>query len=554
VVFDAATPSPDPEAPSCAIEYECYEGMLVEVESGTVNGPSQAFGTDPIAEAHVTARAGRAFREPGIVFPGLPSLPVFDGNPEVFELDPDRLGLPNLALTAGSTWSARGVLGFEFGGYELWPTELEVTPRSLPVPVRAREAGEMTVASLNLFRLFDDQPDGNEEVVSSAEYQRRLAKLAAQVREVLGAPDVIAVQEAEKLGVLEALADSLEALEPALLYEPLLVEGNDVGGIDVGFLVRSTVAVDAVTQLGAAEMLSVDGSLLHDRPPLLLEARFVGNGGAFRFAVMAVHNRSLNGIDSPGSGPRVRQKRLEQAQSIATKVQAIQSADPTLPLIVIGDFNAFEFSDGYVDAVGQIRGDVDPSGSLLSGPDLVEPNLANQVEALPAAERYSFVFDGTAQTLDHALTGAAAGAWVRGVAFGRANADAPEALLDDATTPLRASDHDGLVLFLQTDGDGDGIGDDEDICPATEIPEGVPLRRLGRNRWALVDGDGVFDTNAPPHGGGPDDPFTVEETGGCSCEQIIDTLHLGLGHRFFGCSTGVMKLWVHAVKLYRRAH
>ena len=35
-VFDENVPSPDPVAPSCAIEFECYEGMLVQITGGTV--------------------------------------------------------------------------------------------------------------------------------------------------------------------------------------------------------------------------------------------------------------------------------------------------------------------------------------------------------------------------------------------------------------------------------------------------------------------------------------------------------------------------------------
>ena len=118
VSFDTLVPSPDPTTPSCAIEYECYEGMLVELAEGTVSGPNQTFGTDPIAEVHVVAGPNRAFREPGVEFPGLgmPPIPVWDGNPEVFELDPDKLGLPNRIIPAGSSVSATGALGFEFGG------------------------------------------------------------------------------------------------------------------------------------------------------------------------------------------------------------------------------------------------------------------------------------------------------------------------------------------------------------------------------------------------------------------------------------------------------
>ncbi len=454
LLFDAATPTPDPTSPTCALEFECYEGMLIEIQDGTVGGANQRFGTDPIAEIFVVAGADRPFREPGVEFPGLaPPIPVWDGNPEVFELDPDRLGLPNQLIPAGSSFSATGALGFEFNGYELWPTALSVTPATLPVAVRPRNPNEMTVGSLNMFRFYDaiDDP-GDDTVVSAAEYARRRAKFARYILDVLGAPDVLAVQEVEKVGVLTALAADITALNPSVSYSAYLEEGNDVGGIDVGFLVKSTVTVDGITQLGATEVLSVDGSLLHDRPPLLFEGRYTAGGSNFPLAVMVLHTRSLGGIDDPVDGPRVRQKRLEQAQSIAQKVQTVQTtvAHRTRPLVVIGDLNAFQFTDGYVDVVGQIRGQFDPSLNLLSGPDLVTPNLTNQVERLPGAAQYSFVFAGSAQVLDHALTSQSANSRVISLAYGRGNADAAVDLINDDTTPLRSSDHDGLVLYLNT--------------------------------------------------------------------------------------------------------
>jgi hypothetical protein len=117
-------------------------------------------------------------------------------------------------------------------------------------------------------------------------------------------------------------------------------------------------------------------------------------------------------------------------------------------LVVTGDFNDYEFSDGYVDAVGQISGLFDPAENLLSGPDLVNPDLTNQVLSLPEEERYSFIFQGSAQVLDHALTSSVLTPAVTGFAYGRGNADAAVDLINDDTTPLRSSDHDGLVLYL----------------------------------------------------------------------------------------------------------
>ena len=459
VVLDDTTPSPDPAMPSCALEFECYEGMLVTVADGTVTQSNQRFGTDPLAEVRVTAASQRTFREPGIEVPGLAGLPVWDGNPEVFELDPDKLGLPNQAIPAGSSFSATGILGYEFGDYELWPSTLSITEATLPRPVRYRRWFETTVGSLNLFRLFDDIDDApgvnmlgevtdDDPSISTEEYQRRLAKLASYIVDNMNTPDILGVQEVESLKVLEDLAHAVNALRPWARYEAFLVEGNDQGSIDVGFLVRKwRVWFPRIEQLGAQETyitpVSQELDLLHDRPPLVLR----GWAGFMPITVMVVHNRSLGGIDG-SDGPRVRTKRLEQAQSIAQKVQDLQSKYRTRNLVVIGDFNAFQFSDGYVDVVGQIRGDFEPADALVSGADLVDPDLMNQLVSLPEEERYSFIFRGNAQTLDHALTAASLDLRVRGLEYARGNADAAVDLINDGSTSLRSSDHDGLVLYI----------------------------------------------------------------------------------------------------------
>lgn len=108
-----------------------------------------------------------------------------------------------------------------------------------------------------------------------------------------------------------------------------------------------------------------------------------------------------------------------------------------------------------------------------------------------------------------------------------------------AADPATAS----LNILAVVDADNDGVLDDQDVCLGTVIPEGVPTQSLGTNRYALVDGDLIFDTT-PPKGNGPQDVFTTTDTGGCSCEQIIAALGLGEGHTKFGCSLGAMRNWV----------
>jgi len=574
VILDAGTPSPNPMTPSCAIEMECYEGMLVKIDHGTVTGPNQGFRSDPLAEISITAGPERTFREVGIEFPGLVDLPVWDGNPEVFELDPDKLGLPNQLIPAGSTFSAIGAIGFEFGGYELWPTVLTVDAAPLGQAVRERQRAEFTIGSLNMFRIFDafDDPEDmsvpgrtrDDFVVSVEEYAIRRAKLADYIVNVLDAPDILAVQEVEKLGVLEDLAADIAAMPTgAVNYSAHLVEGNDIGTIDVGFLVRDTVAVDMVTQINKEEILEFDMSLLHDRPPLLLEGRVVGDGADYPIAVMVVHNRSLGGIDSSRSGERVRAKRLAQAQSIARKVQDLQMDDPAIRLVVIGDFNGFEFTDGYVDVVGQIAGTANPAENLLSGPDEVTPDLINQVLSIAPEERYSFNFRGNAQVLDHALTSQALDSSVRGLEFGRGNSDAGADLINDASSPLRSSDHDGLVLFITRDLDDDGVNDDADMCPGTVIPETL-AKGLGARRYALIDDDFEFDTvsrkrhlqrfwkwrNKKKRGGRQ---YSTEDTAGCSCTQIASELGIGKRYTRRGCSKHIMRYWIHKVNEHQFA-
>ncbi len=103
------------------------------------------------------------------------------------------------------------------------------------------------------------------------------------------------------------------------------------------------------------------------------------------------------------------------------------------------------------------------------------------------------------------------------------------------------------------DTDGDGVTDDVDLCPGTSIPEAdVPSVRLGTNRWALtVDDDLNFHTTSP-RGRGPNRAYNTTDTGGCSCEQIIDERGLGNGHTKFGCSISAMDDWVEFVNPSKR--
>jgi uncharacterized protein len=201
---------------------------------------------------------------------------------------------------------------------------------------------------------------------------------------------------------------------------------------------------------------------LHDRPPLLLKATVNHpNGASFPITVIVNHMRSLNGMTdtSPGSngwatdGERIRAKRLAQAVDLANFVQSRQTSDPTERIILVGDFNFFEFNDGYVDSMSTLLGAPVPDNETVvpgDGVDLVNPNLTILQDTDPL-QRYSFVFDGNAQTLDHAILNAPliANTLSQRLEHPRINADFPETDRNDAEGITRLADHDPLVAYFE---------------------------------------------------------------------------------------------------------
>ncbi|WP_440222292.1 lamin tail domain-containing protein [Dokdonella sp. MW10] len=499
VVFDATTPSQDPAALSCGdTNFECFEGMLVQIDNGIVARGNQYFSTDTYAQIFASASGERSLRSPGTLYPlvpgtGNPAAGAFLGNPHVFEIDADVLGAvpANTAITGGSRFTATGVVSYSFGDYEVWPTSFTVTePNVLPRAVPAGQQGdELRIGSFNVLRLCDTDATntsstcGNGGEPNAAALQLKLARLSDYIGNVLKTPDVLGVVEVENLAVLQLLADKILA-DHGVAYTAYLEEGNDVGGIDVGYLVHSgRVSNVTVTQLDKTETWvdPRDGQTrtLHDRPALLLEATF----GSEPFATIVVHPKSRSCVDAPTGTSctldevnRNRAKRFTQAKSMALRVQEQQTNHPTRPLLVIGDYNDYVHSDGFVHITGLLQGTYDDAANTvdLGTPNIVSPPLWNAVTSLPANEQYSFLFteqfgeilgytraSATSidrgrdvpimQVLDHAMLNGPAKAWFAGFAYGRANLDAADQDERNSTTAIGVSDHDGLVVRLATD-------------------------------------------------------------------------------------------------------
>ena len=491
MVLDATFPAPT----GAVDQLERYEGMRVTASSftvvaptrGNVNQTNATGGSNGIFNVVITGNE-RPFREAGIQMPDpdpvgsiAAAIPRWDFNPELLTVDSDAIGAPQLNLATGATITGlTGPLDFGFRRYTILAEGGAVAEGGqLPAGVRAPTQDEFTVASYNLQRFFDtsDDPATSDAIPTAAAFDKRLAKASLAIRDYLHAPDIIGVQEVENLATLEAIAarvsaDAITASQPDPQYSAMLLEGNDIGGIDVGLLVKTAgdyaprVEVLSVEQLGKdatwTDPSDATGHLLNDRPPLL--AKLVvhyADGREVPLTVVVVHQRSLDGIDSEDAdgatteGDRVRQKRQRQAEFLAGEIQARQAADAAERIVVLGDFNAFEFNDGYADALNVVKGtpSVDDATAVTGdGADLVNPDLTD-LGSLAGAQAYSYVFEGNAQSLDHMLANDALLSDLSNVELAHAhfNADFPEILRGDATTPARLSDHDPSVAYFAMD-------------------------------------------------------------------------------------------------------
>jgi predicted extracellular nuclease len=468
--------------PSGGLEQlERFEGMRVHVNSlivvaptgGSINETSATSTSNGIFFAVIDGVA-RPFTEPGIEVPNLlPAdapccVPRFDGNPEKLRVDSDGLlGAARLEATSGAFLNnVTGVLDYGSRSYTILPDPASLTQGSVAgnitaIPVPDACPAEFTVASSNMQRFYDtvNDPTTSDAVLTTTAFNNRLNKVSLAIRNVMKLPDIVGVEEMENLSTLQTLADKINsdavaAGQPNPQYQAFLEEGNDVGGIDVGFLVKgSRVTVLDVTQVGKdttyINPINNQPEMLNDRPPLVLRATIQPPAGpTFPLTVIVNHLRSLSGIDDPLDGVRIRAKRAVQAEFLAQLIQEHQAAGERV--ISVGDYNSTQFSDGYVDVIGTVEGTPVPSNEVIQATSaFVNPTLTDLVDTVSPDQRYSYVFNGNAQELDHILMTGNLIPSLNGLFYGRNNADFPESYRSDPSRPERFSDHDIPVGFFQ---------------------------------------------------------------------------------------------------------
>jgi len=383
----------------------------------------------------------------------------------VFRDDPDGTGELIFADDAGGVVvnvrsgnlvrDLVGPLDYTYDEYKVLPAK-SAPPKVIPkgsgmgLGRGQFEVKGFSIATYNMFNLFDedDNPDKSDDVYSTEEVERMLTKHAKAIHDFLREPDLIAVEEVETEELLERLA----ATPPIKVdYGAKLLEGPDDRGINVGLLYRmDRVAIVSATVHQTTTTLD-DGygpegtNLLFSRPPLVVRLQILckgagkgmgnDNDGELWLIINHFKSKSVYGPKWAPTEPR----RLEQAIYVASLVDDIQEMYPDAKVVVLGDLNDFE--------------DSDPLDALTGGPD----GLINLIYEIEKEDRYTYIYRGVSQVLDHILITPSLEDAVEEVQVIHFNPDYPFPQYNpDWKTGICSSDHDVLMAAFEV---GDELGD-----------------------------------------------------------------------------------------------
>jgi hypothetical protein len=387
--------------------YESLEGMLVRVNNAVAVGPTNDFGEIAVVADNGAGTGIRTSRG-GIV------IRASDFNPERLILDDVIARTPDVNVKDRFPGAIDAVVDYNFGNFKFLVT---ATPTAVTGGLKRQVAEDpwhahMTIATFNVENLDpSDRPP-------------KWAELADLIVDHLKSPDVIAIEEIQDNNgaVNDATTDAtvtwttlIETIDavggPPYDFRQINPvddqDGGEPGGnIRVGFLFRTdrpelsfvdkpgggpTTPNQVVSGPQGPELLYSPGRIdpanpvfNSSRKPLAAEFLFNGH----RVIVVANHFNSKGGDDPlfgrfqpPVQGSQT--QRNGQANVVGGFVEQILALDRKANVVVAGDLNDFQFAS-----------------PLLR---LKAAGLRALIETLPERDRYTYVFDGNSQALDHIL-------------------------------------------------------------------------------------------------------------------------------------------------------
>lgn len=424
--------------------YEAHEGELARFSDARVVG-----GTTQYHEVWVTVKPDEnPTRRGGTVY-GSYDRPN-TGRIKVMSIGAGA-GVPTADVGDELAGTTSGPIDYDgFGGYTLQATQLgTLVAGGLEREVtRKQKGGELAVATYNVENLDPTDP------------AEKFARLADGVVTNLSSPDIVALEEIQDDNgatddgtvtagqTLREFTDAIAAaggpryswrsvdptdgtdggepggnIRQVFLFNPDRVQFTDRPGGD------ATTAVKAVPTRKGVELSVSPGRInpgseawRSSRKPLVGEFRF-HNKQVF---VIANHFNSkggdqpLHSVDQQPVRGSEAQRKL-QATEVNSFVKSLLAADRNADVVVLGDLNDYEFSDTVATLT---------SGGVLK--DLLT--------TLPRSERYTYVYEGNSQSLDHILLSPA---------LRRFDYDVVHINAEFAD---QASDHDPQIVRIKPDG------------------------------------------------------------------------------------------------------
>lgn len=456
-------------------DLEAYEGMLVTITSPMT--ASQNYFQGRYGQVTLSAE-GRLFK-PTNLFPAnsLDALDMADDNARRrITLDDGTsaqnpnpipfIGEDNTLRAGDLVTSLTGVIDHGLiTASSTGPRDYKLHPTVPPVFSRENErtatpmnvGGNIKVASFNVLNYFTTFTDGttasglsgqgcalgSSVSASNCRGADNAAEFTRQRNKILNAlaainADVVGLMEIQNNGAIAAqnLVDGLNSLLGAGTYarvnDPAAGTGDDA--IKVAMIYKPA-------------KLSVAGAALSDTNPInnrptLAQGFSAANGE--KFSVIVNHFKSKSCSDASGSDTDQNDgqgcynaRRIQQSERLLNFVETVKTTYGDSDVLVIGDLNAYAKEDPILELAGN--------------------GFADQIARFNGASGYSYVFDGEAGYLDHALANASMAAQITTASEWHINADEPfvidyntEFKPQDLYTnsPYRSSDHDPVVLGL----------------------------------------------------------------------------------------------------------
>jgi predicted extracellular nuclease len=434
--------------------YRSLQGMRVQLPEGIATGGGTTKFNDVFVEPGTTQQ--RLFRKND---PAANSTPWHD-KPAELGIAPD--GGADNPLDPRLPWKsttqvdldlfdvvrdAVGPFSYSFSYYKIMPQLKGATApviergpinAAAPPTAPAQPANTLRVASFNVENFFPVGKENDGHTITQAEYDAKADAIATAIKDRLGAPDVVAVQE---VAVFADGANALTGLAAKLgNYTPYITTNNDGRGIATGFLVKAGTTATNGRLIGntvngpwsGAGVCDLFPGKLFDRAPYAIDLK----KGDLSFTALSNHFASQS---------HQTQCRVDEAAYVRDAAAQLQQDGKNV--LVAGDLNDFEFSA--------------PLAKLAEGNVLT--NLWNDV---PAGQAYSYKFNGHLQTLDHILVTAGMKSRLADVRYIHLDNDVYERIPNNGTG---ISDHDPpLATFTLSAGASTSTpGDVSGNVPAT---------------------------------------------------------------------------------------